>query len=124
MAQSNLTAVLFTLGLIYTGQLALCISRTYKQVFRQGPRDQTQKVFITFYTFVYAMLALTVILYFLLSARALTQTTSAKIGVISLYFVPTVLMVLCYVLLYHQCEKLMVKSRILGNDGYSIDGQS
>lgn len=38
--QSNLTATLFTLGLVYLGQLTLCFTRTYKQVFKPGPRDE------------------------------------------------------------------------------------
>jgi len=34
---SNLTAVLFTLALIYSGLLWLAVARTYKKMFRVGP---------------------------------------------------------------------------------------
>jgi hypothetical protein len=98
--QSNLTATLFTLGLIYTGQLGLCFIRTYKQVFKKGPRSDFQKVFSIFYSFVWLTLTLTITLYFLLSSQTLKDKKTATVGVIALYFVPTILMVLCYVLIY------------------------
>jgi len=58
----------------------------------------------------------------MLSSQSLNATTSAKVGVIALYFLPTILLVLCYVLLYHQLEMLMVKSRIASSDNYRTFG--
>lgn len=100
MSQSNLTATLFTLGLVYMGQLTLCFTRTYKQVFKPGPRDEFQKTFMVFYIFVWVTLALTITLYFLLSSRSLKDGDTRTIGAIILYFVPTILMVMCYIIIY------------------------
>ena len=78
-------------------------------------------MFIAFYSFVWATLILTIVLYFLLSAQFVktnSTTTGATFGIIVLYFLPTILMVLCYVLIYNQGEKLMIKSRISTSDNY------
>lgn len=58
----------------------------------------------------------------MLSSQSLKSTTQATAGVIGLYFLPTILMVLCYVLIYHQCEDLMVKSRIASAENYHLVG--
>lgn len=103
MSSQNLTAVLFVLGLIYLGLLGLSVGRTYKYVLRRGPRTEFQRIFTAFYAFLWAELALTITLYFLLSAQTIktsTQTKSVTVGVLSFYFLPTILMVLSYVLLY------------------------
>ena len=39
-------------------------------------------------------------------------------GVVSFYFLPTILMVLCYVLLYYQLEIMMTVSRIESSQNY------
>jgi len=56
--------------------------------------------------------SLTITLYFLLSSQTLKEKKTAAVGVVALYFIPTILMVLCYVLIYQQVAMLMVKSRI------------
>jgi hypothetical protein len=71
--QSNLTATLFTLALIYSGQFVVCVNRTYKQVLQKGERTPYQKVFLTFYLFIWITIALTVTLYFLLCAKSLSD---------------------------------------------------
>ncbi len=68
MSTQNLTAVLFVLGLIYSGLFGLCVGRTYKYVLRRGPRTEYQRIFTAFYAFLWAELVLTITLYFLLSA--------------------------------------------------------
>jgi len=110
------------LGLIYSGLLALCVGRTYKYLFRKGPRNEHQRIFTAFYAFLWAMLTLTITLYFLLSAQTLkTPTSSSKsvtLGVLSFYFLPTILMVLSYVLLYQLLELMMTSSRIASANSY------
>lgn len=48
----------------------------------------------------------------MLSTKALQESATATIGVLLLYFIPTILMVFAYILIYHQCETLMVMSKI------------
>lgn len=72
-----------------------------------------------FYIFVWVTLALTITLYFLLSSRSLREGDTRTIGAIILYFVPTILMVMCYIIIYRQCEVLMIKGRIPNTDSYN-----
>lgn len=112
-------AVLFVLGLIYIGLLVIAFFRTYKLVFRKGPRSESHKVFIGFYTFMWVVLTLTISLYMVAGqpfGRGLEQRFNASIVV--LYFLPTILMVLAYVLLYQQLELLMTESRIPTSGSY------
>jgi len=117
---SNLTAVLFTLALIYSGLLWLAVAHTYKKMFRGGPQTENQRSFKIFYGFLWATLALTIILYLILSTELFKIediTDSSKriyIGVVVFYFLPTVFMVLCFSLMYYQLELLMTESRISG----------
>jgi hypothetical protein len=70
-----LTAVLFTLGLIYAGMLGLCISRTYKKVIKPtNDDDEFRQVFRYFYCFIWSVLATSCALYFWLCTRDLTAT--------------------------------------------------
>ena len=121
MSSQNLTAVLFVLGLIYSGLLGLCVGRTYKYVLRRGPRTEHQRIFTAFYAFLWAELVLTITLYFLLSAQTIktsTQSKSVTLGVLSFYFLPTILMVLSYVLLYQHLELMMTSSRIASSNSF------
>ena len=112
-------AVLFVLGLIYSGLLVIAFFRTYKLVFKKGPRSESHKVFIGFYTFTWVLLTLTISLYMVAGqpfGRGLEQRFNTSIVV--LYFLPTILMVLAYVLLYQQLELLMTESRIPTSGSY------
>lgn len=73
---------------------------------------------MVFYIFVWITLALTVTLYFLLCSRSLQNTETSTIGAIILYFGPTILMVMCYIIIYRQCEVLMSKGRIPNTDSH------
>ena len=68
------------------------------------------------------MLTLTITLYFLLSAQTLktpnSGSKSVTLGVLSFYFLPTILMVLSYVLLYQLLELMMTSSRIASANSY------
>ena len=108
----GITSVLFTLGLIYSGLLLVTFYRTYERVFLPGHRDDLQKVFMAFYISIWITLGLTITLYFMLCTAALKQHATANFGALILYFVPFILILLCYILIYHQCEALMVESRI------------
>ena len=122
MSTQNLTAVLFVLGLIYSGLLGLCVGRTYKYILKRGPRTEHERIFTAFYAFLWAELTLTITLYFLLSAQTLkTESSGSKsvtLGVLSFYFLPTILMVLSYVLLYQHLELMMTSSRIASSNQY------
>ncbi len=67
MANQAIQAVLFVLGLIYIGLFTIAFARTYKQVFRRGPHSEYHKVFIGFYSFLWVVLVLTIILYMITS---------------------------------------------------------
>ena len=76
-------------------------------------------MFIGFYSFLWLVLALTIILYMVTSqpfGRGLEKRFNASVLV--LYFLPTILMVLAYVLLYQQLEQLMTQSRIPTSESY------
>ena len=56
-------------------------------------------------------------LYILLCVKDVNQSGwSQKASIIVFYFVPTILMVICYIMLYYQLEQLMVESRIPSSD--------
>ena len=120
---SNLIAVLFTLALIYAGQLLMCVLRTRKSLCQceaDSPRPQFKKIFLAFYVCLQTSLAMSISLYILLCVQDLHQSGwSQKAGVIVFYFLPTILMVICYILLYYQLERLMVESRIQSSDSDS-----
>jgi len=96
----NLIGVLFVLALIYLGLLILGFSRSYSNVFKRGNRSRFRRVFTAFYSLVWSTLILTITLYLLMTAQFFNSMANA-LGVVSFYFLPLILMVLCYVLLYY-----------------------
>ena len=118
MAAGNLTAVLFTLALIYGGLLYLCIVRTYKKIFGKAEHEY-QRVFKAFYIFIVITLVLTIALYSTISTKLFSYESdnlTVTFGLIVFYFLPTIFMVLCFSLMYKQLEWLMQMSRISGSD--------
>jgi len=99
-----LTSVLFTLGLAYSALFLVTFARTYKQVFewkKTRERDSIRRVFTYFYSAIYITLGLTVSLYFMLCTQALKKHAQANFGMLLLYFVPFILLLLCYIMIYH-----------------------
>ena len=117
---SNLIAVLFTLALIYIGQLLMCFLRTRKNLCKRDTdttRPKFKKIFVAFYVCLQISLAMSISLYILLCVKDVNQSGwSQKASIIVFYFVPTILMVICYIMLYYQLEQLMVESRIPSSD--------
>lgn len=105
MSNQVIQAVLFVLGLIYIGLLVIAFFRTYKYVFRRGPYIESHKVFIGFYSFLWVVLILTISLY-MVTSQPFGQGLEKRYttSVVVLYFLPTILMVLAYVMLYQQLE--------------------
>lgn len=102
MADQTIEAVLFVLGLVYVGLLIISVVRTRKLVFkRRQERNEPEKIFTRFYVFVWVLLFLTVILY-MFSSQPISDflKTNVTTSIVCLYFAPTILMVLAYVLLY------------------------
>lgn len=109
MADQTIEAVLFVLGLVYLGLLIIAIARTQKLVIKRVvAQTEPEKIFTIFYVFVWVCLFLTVILY-MFSSQPISDFLKirATASVVCLYFAPTILMVLAYVLLYQQLELLM-----------------
>jgi hypothetical protein len=126
MADQTIEAVLFVLGLIYTGLLIIAIVRTRKLVCRRNQqRNEPEKIFTRFYVFVWILLFLTIILY-MFSSQPISDflKTDITASIVCLYFAPTILMVLAYVLLYQQLDLLMTQSRIPSSEGYRNRFQS
>jgi hypothetical protein len=103
---SNLSSVLFVLSLVYICELFLCIARTGQQVFRTGPNAEYQRVFKVFYIIVWSTLILTIVLYLSVSMALFSFSISSshdisRIGIVTLYYMPTIFMVLLYTLLYY-----------------------
>lgn len=96
----NLIGVLFVLALIYCGLLFLSFIRSYKLVFKKGNTLKYRRVFTAFYSLIWITLILTITLYLLMSARFFISINNS-IRLVTFFFVPLILMVLCYVLLYY-----------------------
>ena len=114
------------LGLIYTGLLIIALVRTRKLVCRRNhQRNEPEKIFTRFYVFVWILLFLTIILY-MFSSQPISDflKTDITASIVCLYFAPTILMVLAYVLLYQQLDLLMTQSRIPSSEGYRNRFQS
>ena len=111
MGDNSVQAVLFVLALVYLGLLIPAIFRTYKSVMHCRKRSEIQKVFVTFYISLWIILILTCALYFKSSQPNWTGISSTG-AVTALYFVPSILLIIMYVLLYHQLEMLMTNSRV------------
>jgi uncharacterized membrane protein len=111
MGDNSVQAVLFVLALVYLGLLIPAIFRTYKSVMHCRKRSEIQKVFVTFYISLWIILILTCALYFKSSQPNWTGLSSTG-AVTALYFVPSILLIIMYVLLYHQLEMLMTNSRV------------
>jgi hypothetical protein len=76
------------------------------------------KEFTTFYIFVIVTLSLTIILYLLTSA-GVTSGSISILADIAFYFFPTILMVLCYALLYQHLELMMAASKLESSTTYA-----
>ncbi len=113
----NFVAVLFVLALIYSGLLVLSFARSYNLVCRRGHTQKYRQVFTGFYSLIWSTLILTIILYIMMTVNFFTSLENVY-GVVSFYFLPTILMVLCYVLLYYQLEIMMTVSRIESSQNY------
>jgi len=120
MASNNMTAVLFLLALIYSGLLWLGVARTYQKMIKLDCKVEQYRVFKVFYGFIAATLILTIVLYFIsslnLSIETVEDKKSAIFLVILFYFLPAILMVLDFALMYYQLELLMTMSRISGGE--------
>ena len=110
-SSENLVGVLFVLGLVFMGLLFLAVMRSYKYVCRRGNNSSYRRVFVGFYSMVWATIILTLGLYGSLTAL-FKQLDTTIISTVAFYFFPTILMVLCYVLLYFQLDLMMRKSKI------------
>ena len=107
----NLISVLFVLALVYSGLLFLAIKRSYKKVCKRGNFQSYRRVFTGFYYFVWATLILTIGLYASFTGYFFALKTTI-ISTVAFYFLPLILMVFCYVLLYYQLDLMMRKSKI------------
>lgn len=126
MADQTIEASLFVLGLVYTGLLIITVVRTWKLVFKKrSERNEPEKIFTRFYVFVWVLLFLTIILY-MFSSQPISDflKTDITTSIVCLYFAPSILMVLAYVLLYQQLDLLMIQSRIPSSEGYRNRFQS
>lgn len=114
----NLIGVLFVLALIYLGLLFLGFLRSYPLVFKkEGNTQRHRRIFTGFYSLVWATLILTITLYFSVTAQFFNSKANT-LGVVAFYFLPLILMVFCYVLLYYQLELMMTVSRIESSQNY------
>lgn len=98
-SSENLVGVLFVLGLVYLGLLFLAVIRSYDKVCRRGNNSSYRRVFVGFYSMIWATIILTLGLYGSLTAHFYKLDTT-MVSTVAFYFFPTILMVLCYVLLY------------------------
>ena len=99
------------LALVYSGLLGIAFKRTYLMVFRKDNLSRQRRIFTGFYSLVWATLILTVALYSFLKAQFFNQIQEVSLFG-AFYFLPLILMVLCYVLMYYQLEIMMIRSRI------------
>ena len=115
---SNTAMVLFVLAIIYVIMLSMAISSTGKRmlkIFQHQKLNSFMQVFICFYICILIQIILTDALYWLYFAKIVKMVTSENVTVrraITLIFLPTILMILSYSLLYLQLEKQMKLSRI------------
>ena len=110
--------VLFVLAIIYFIMLGMAISSTGKRmlkIFKPQKLNSFMQVFVCFYICILIQIILTDVLYWLYFAKIVQAVTSDVVTVkkaITLVFLPTILMILSYSLLYLQLEKQMKLSRI------------
>jgi amino acid permease len=107
----NLIGVLFVLALIYFGLLFLAFMRTYKNVCRRENISSYRRVFTGFYAMVWCTLLLTIGLYSILTAHFFKLETNI-VSTVAFYFLPLIMQVFCYLLLYFQLDLMMRKSKI------------
>lgn len=107
----NLIGVLFVLALIYLGLLCLAFARSYRNVCHRGNISSYRRVFTGFYSMVWGTLLLTIGLYASLTAHFFTLDTNI-VSTVAFYFLPLILQVFCYLLLYFQLDLMMFKSKI------------
>lgn len=108
---------MFSDTLILTGLLFIGVLNSWRNVYKKNVLCKFPNVFATFYSLVWSTLLLTIILYIWLTT-AFRHTDAYVGGSISFVFLPNILMVLCYALLYHQLELMTTESRIQSSQHY------
>ena len=132
---SNLSTSLFVLSLVLICELIIALVNTVKGVCKpysgrgganantssisgSNQPEEHELIFKIFYSLLYALVVLTIGLYLAISVSIFSFDITGPddlqaIGIISFYYMPTIFMVLLYVLLYYQIEKLKTKSHIM-----------
>ena len=97
--------VLFVLGIVYVTLFFLTLQHTSKRLIRCCFTKSTtfMKIFSVFYWCILLQLALTSTLYWVYFAKIIeiTQDSSIYVSAIALIFLPTILMIIGYSLLYY-----------------------
>ena len=121
---SNVSCVLFVLALVFAAIILLVGIRTCVPMLKcQTERKQktTQfHVFKLFYSFVWAQVLCTDILYWTVSMKMINnqKVSTNFFKLIVLVYVPTILMVFNYALLYYTHEKLKIETTIRSGVAY------
>jgi hypothetical protein len=107
--------VLFVLGIVYTILFFMALANTYNRLFKciKLKMSTLNKVFICFYWSILVQIILSDALYWTyFTAFKAQEYLTSYLTAVSLIFLPTILMIISYCLMYFQLEQLMKRSRI------------
>ena len=116
MAVSNTGMVLFVLGIIYLILFFMALTNTGKKLFKccNTKSSTPLKVFVCFYGCILVQIILSDALYWVYFAeiKKLDAIPDELARIISLVFLPTILMIISYCLMFFQLEQIIKRSRI------------
>ena len=101
---SNMAMVLLVLAIVYILLLVVTLTHTRSRLFTMKDSSISSKVFKAFYAFIMTQILLTDVLYWVYLSKIVnydfSQGTVTLSHVVALVFLPTILMMLNYSLLY------------------------